>query len=868
MSDNNIKVIISGEDKLSPTMEKAIQNASKLNAGLVSLSAGLQVVKNASEIAHKAFEFLERYIHKAVEEALEAEKAQNQLIGALVATGKYSRQAAEDIDQYAKSVQESTGINDDWVKSHVAIGIQLGLSVQKAKEMEEAARKLSVATGKDLDTAFQMLQGSMAGHARQLALQVPAVKNLTAAQLKSGEAIKLVSQALDAQYRMYQGSFDQSLQKAKNSINEVYKAFGNMIIQSPIVIKAVGMFTDFMLSLEHRVKEVDKWIKTHSEEISRFGVALGSALKIAAVALGVWAVAAAAATIPTMSLAGAIAVLTSPITVTAAAVAALTAAFYKWPGLFDVIAGAVKTLVAAALIPLSTALQVTLRGIGLFVGALNKEWGKSITGAADKLLELHKSLAVTGIEQAKAGVESIKTGQAVEKATAAVEDHTKATEKDLTTQNNHNKMLREKQKIYGEIAIGTDATRLALERDISTRDQDLRHFQAYLEAKTRLAVSEEAEQAMEVNKARANLLKGTGGSGEAAATAQLAVDAERKKQADLAAARQMGLINEQTYAQASLQSLYAQQTAELQATQAHAKAKADLLGTSEEGFQQRQAIEEEQFKVRLQQRMLQAELEGATEAEINAMKAAAYQDHLADMEAKKTEFITHQMENDEKMHNSWGVSLGKIRLAQQQHGKVLGAIMGAQQTQEYQASQQFMGNLASLRNTHSKKAFELGKKAALAQATVNTFMAATSAYAAMAGIPFVGPVLGALAAAAAIAAGFANIQQINSQEFQGGQADSGMDSIPQSLAGRSFVLSAGERVVQPTANRDLTDFLNKQKVGGGPSGGPTVVNITINGIPSKDDQRKAVDTMIEELRRASERGQPIISERGIIKNGG
>src|SRR5690606_6560791 len=119
----------------------------------------------------------------------------------------------------------------------------------------------------------------------------------------------------------------------------------------------------------------------------------------------------------------------------------------------------------------------------------------------------------------------------------------------------------------------------------------------------------------------------------------------------------------------------------------------------------------------------------------------------------------------------------------------------------------------------NKTAFEVGKRAAIAQATINTFMSATAAFNAMAGIPFVGPVLGAIAAAAAVAAGMANIQKISAQKFDAGQADEGMDSIPQSLAGKSFVLSQGERVVQPSANKELTAFLAKEKMNDQQGGG-------------------------------------------------
>ncbi len=53
-----------------------------------------------------------------------------------------------------------------------------------------------------------------------------------------------------------------------------------------------------------------------------------------------------------------------------------------------------------------------------------------------------------------------------------------------------------------------------------------------------------------------------------------------------------------------------------------------------------------------------------------------------------------------------------------------------------------------------------GKAASVASATIQTYEAATGAYASMASIPIVGPALGAAAAGAAIAAGLANVKSI------------------------------------------------------------------------------------------------------------
>lgn len=60
------------------------------------------------------------------------------------------------------------------------------------------------------------------------------------------------------------------------------------------------------------------------------------------------------------------------------------------------------------------------------------------------------------------------------------------------------------------------------------------------------------------------------------------------------------------------------------------------------------------------------------------------------------------------------------------------------------------------------------KASAIATATIDTYRAATGAYAAMASIPYVGPVLGAVAAGAAIVAGIANVNAIRSAREQGG----------------------------------------------------------------------------------------------------
>lgn len=76
--------------------------------------------------------------------------------------------------------------------------------------------------------------------------------------------------------------------------------------------------------------------------------------------------------------------------------------------------------------------------------------------------------------------------------------------------------------------------------------------------------------------------------------------------------------------------------------------------------------------------------------------------------------------------------------------------------------------VSNLMQSGSKKQFEIGKKAAIASTLINTYQAAMSAFNALSGIPIVGPILGAVAAVAAIAFGMAQVGKIRSQQFQGG----------------------------------------------------------------------------------------------------
>lgn len=137
-------------------------------------------------------------------------------------------------------------------------------------------------------------------------------------------------------------------------------------------------------------------------------------------------------------------------------------------------------------------------------------------------------------------------------------------------------------------------------------------------------------------------------------------------------------------------------------------------------------------------------------------------------------------------------------------------------------------SLASQAAGTNKKAFELNKKIKIGEAIVSTYNAANDAFDAMAGIPVVGPALGAAAAAAAIAMGMQNVKAIRSTTFQGGGGGGAKTSAP-SLSGLS---AAGVTPQSPEP------FVRSQQP-------ESVINVTINDAIDPAGARRIVEALNE-----------------------
>ena len=129
---------------------------------------------------------------------------------------------------------------------------------------------------------------------------------------------------------------------------------------------------------------------------------------------------------------------------------------------------------------------------------------------------------------------------------------------------------------------------------------------------------------------------------------------------------------------------------------------------------------------------------------------------------------------------------------------------------------------ADRRQKQNEESFENLKKIQIAEAIINSLAAAVGAYQSMASIPYVGPILGAVAAAAALAAGYANVRQIQATTY-GSTSTGGGSSSSSTNFTLPDVLDLEPSYLQNQTNMSDTDELNNNGNGGGKGRGETAI---------------------------------------------
>ncbi|AXG73945.1 hypothetical protein DVK85_06680 [Flavobacterium arcticum] len=278
--------------------------------------------------------------------------------------------------------------------------------------------------------------------------------------------------------------------------------------------------------------------------------------------------------------------------------------------------------------------------------------------------------------------------------------------------------------------------------------------------------------------------------------------------------------------------------------------KAEKVAKHEEEFQQKLALAANEYD---QQRIIENE---------------RYAQELAEIEQRKI---------DENLSDQASNALKEQ--AQKNHSANLEEIKKAEFNNKVELAKGAYNNIATILGKES----EAGKAMAIAQATIDTFKSAVSAYGAMSGIPIVGPALGALAAGAAVVAGVKNVKKIASTKpakapkaekgalFNiGGNRHSNGGTMFTGADGTQFEAEQGELigVMNRNAASHFMAFNNAFPAGGS---SPSTSNYFANGgIVSRDIATPGVNTdeLATKIAQANSNiPAPVVSVQDIVTEG-
>ncbi|NTV50936.1 MAG: tape measure protein [Geobacteraceae bacterium] len=152
-----------------------------------------------------------------------------------------------------------------------------------------------------------------------------------------------------------------------------------------------------------------------------------------------------------------------------------------------------------------------------------------------------------------------------------------------------------------------------------------------------------------------------------------------------------------------------------------------------------------------------------------------------------------------------------------------------------------MSSLGQTLMQGNKEQFEAGKKMAIAGATIQMMLGAVNAFTAMSSIPYVGPALGALAAAAVIAQGTSNIMMIEQQHYEARALGGPV------LGGTSYLVGErGPEIFTPGASGQITSNDKLARLANGQGTSVTQVLQISAGVP--DAVRAEMTRMMPLLR--------------------
>ena len=244
MEIDELAVKITGDStSLQTAMKSATESMGKLGLSTSTLTGllGAAGLTAAFKLAYDAADKMVQ-AYRADETALLKYNA------ALAASAVITAQGKRALDEYVPVFASISGIAEADTQAQIARLAAYGKTDAQIKTMMETALGMATVLDMDVNNALTQLNMTFSGTIGRLGQQIPAMKDLTAEQLKNGEGIKL----LNGKYGEFAGtlkdSTDVSIKNFENAWSDLMSTMGQSIAGTiqPLRDALTGLFRDII----------------------------------------------------------------------------------------------------------------------------------------------------------------------------------------------------------------------------------------------------------------------------------------------------------------------------------------------------------------------------------------------------------------------------------------------------------------------------------------------------------------------------------------------------------------------------------------------------------------------------------------------
>lgn len=189
--------------------------------------------------------------------SVKAANTQMQAETRLLAALKNRHDVQQRLISQASEIQSRTTYGDEAIIEQQAYLAALGLTEEQIRETIEASVQLSAAMGIELESAVHNLAKTYSGLAGELGESMPALREMTAEQLKSGEAIRFVNREYKGFAEAVADTGAGSLQQLKNKIGDLAEKLGTALL--PVINKVsdwLGKLVDWFSNLSPATQDI------------------------------------------------------------------------------------------------------------------------------------------------------------------------------------------------------------------------------------------------------------------------------------------------------------------------------------------------------------------------------------------------------------------------------------------------------------------------------------------------------------------------------------------------------------------------------------------------------------------------------------